>query len=67
MQSLTHNSTLLIRNLKKGDEAAYKMLFDEYYKVLTVFANKYIKDLESAKEIVQDLFVHLFEKETIWI
>ena len=60
--SLNTDSTLLIRQLKSGHEAAYELLFREYYKILTVFANKYLTDLEAAREIVQDLFVNLYEK-----
>lgn len=56
------NSKFLIDRLKQGEEAAYEFLFKEYYQILTVFANKYVKDFETAKEIVQDLFVHLYEK-----
>ncbi|MBN2523797.1 MAG: RNA polymerase sigma-70 factor [Bacteroidales bacterium] len=56
------DSKFLINRLKKGEEAAYELLFKEYYQLLTVFANKYLNDIENAKEIVQDLFVHLYEK-----
>lgn len=59
---LSKESNFLISRLRKGEESAYKWLFSEYYKVLTVFANRYLNDLDSAEEIVQDLFVHLYEK-----
>lgn len=62
------DSHFLINRLRKGEEAAYEMLFKEYYKVLTIFANKYIKDIETSKELVQELFVHLYERrETLEI
>lgn len=60
--NLNTDSKLLINRLRRGEEGAYEMLFKEYYQILTVFANKYVKDIESSKEIVQDLFVHLYEK-----
>ncbi len=59
---LNADSKFLINRLKKGEEAAYELLFKEYYQLLTVFANKYLNDIENAKEIIQDLFVHLYEK-----
>lgn len=62
MHTLNADSQFLINRLKKGDESAYELLFKEFYRVLTVYANKYVKDMEMAKEIVQDLFVHLYEK-----
>jgi RNA polymerase sigma-70 factor (ECF subfamily) len=51
----------IIKGLKEGRENAYRHLFESYYTVLSVFADKYLKDLEASKEIVQDLFVHLYE------
>jgi len=52
----------MIKGLRSGRDSAYEELFKEFYKPLTVFANSYVKDLETGKEIVQDLFVHLYEK-----
>ena len=40
--------------------AVYKKSRPGYYRPLSVFALKYTGDLETAKEIVQELFVHLF-------
>ena len=52
----------MIKGLRSGRESAYDQLFKEFYQPLSVFANSYVHDLETAKEIVQDLFVHLYEK-----
>ena len=38
------------------------MLFKEYYQMLVIFANKYLYDIEASKELVQDLFVYIYEK-----
>lgn len=51
----------IIRGLKSGYESSYKQLFNQYYLVLSVFATRYVNNMEIAKEIVQDVFVHLFE------
>ena len=53
---------LLLRRLREGNEAAYEVLFKEYYVRLTIHANKFVEDTEVAKEIVQDLFVSIYEK-----
>ena len=52
----------IISGLKLGKEKAYEQLFHNYYPQLTVFATKYVLDIEMAKEIVQTVFVRLFEK-----
>lgn len=51
----------MVESLRAGKEKAYAKLFQEYYRPLAVFANKYLKDLDSSKELVQDLFVSLYE------
>ena len=48
--------------LKEGNIKAYESLFKQYYAALVVFAGKYVHELDVAREIVQDLFVRLYEK-----
>jgi RNA polymerase sigma-70 factor (family 1) len=62
LHALNEDTNYLIGRLRNGEEAAYENLFKEFYKVLTLFANKYLKDIEASKELVQDLFVHLYER-----
>jgi RNA polymerase sigma-70 factor (ECF subfamily) len=52
----------LIEGLREGDERIFKFIFDQYYRPLTVFALKYVPDVEEAKEIVQDFFVRLWSR-----
>ncbi len=51
-----------IKRLKTGEEHAYEVLFKSYYTELVMHANRYLYDFESSREIVQDLFVHIYEK-----
>lgn len=39
----------------------YKSLFNKLYDTLCLFSNTYIKDLEVSKDIVQDVFVKIWE------
>lgn len=39
----------------------YKSLFDKLYTSLCLFANKYIDDIENSKDIVQDVFIKIWE------
>ena len=54
----------MIRGLRSGRESAYDRLFKDYYRPLSVFALKYVSDLEMAREIVQNLFVYLYENRS---
>jgi len=39
----------------------YKSLFDKLYTSLCLFANKYLENLEVSKDIVQDVFIKIWE------
>ncbi len=43
-------------------EAEFEVLFRQYFKPLCFFAQRYVKDIETAKEVVQGVFVGLWEK-----
>jgi RNA polymerase sigma-70 factor (ECF subfamily) len=51
----------LIEKLKSGDESAYRLLFDQYYVPLTSFAFRFTKSSEIAKDVVQNLFIKLYQ------
>jgi RNA polymerase sigma-70 factor (family 1) len=58
------NEELLFINFSQGSKEAFETIFKLYYKRLVVFAKKYAEDIEIAKDIVQDVFIHLFEKRS---
>ncbi len=51
----------LIERLKAGEEAAFQTLFRDYYPPLCVYAKRLTGDADGAREVVQDLFVRLYE------
>lgn len=52
----------LNNRLQKGDKNALKILFDRYYDDLFRYGMKLILNRETAEEIVQDIFISLWEK-----
>ena len=52
----------ILEGLRHGREAAYQSLFEQYYPVLTTFALQYTRDLDAAKELVQEVFITLYRK-----
>lgn len=49
-------------------EKRIEELFKEHYAVLTAYANKFLSDLDDAREIVQNVFVQLIDnKDTVKI
>lgn len=48
-----------------GDEHSYELFFLKNYLRLCQFANKFLKNPEEAKEVVQDSFIYLWENREI--
>jgi len=54
----------LIEKMSSGNEIAFRMLFDRYYTPLSVYADKILNDMDAAIDIVQSLFVNIYENRT---
>ena len=46
--------------LKEGDQKAFKNLFEEYAKRIFVFAKGYLKSNQEAEEVVQEVFIKVW-------
>lgn len=53
-----------VRDLTNGDENAFRCLFDEYASHIFVFAKGYLKSDAEAEEIVQTVFVKIWNVRT---
>jgi RNA polymerase sigma-70 factor (ECF subfamily) len=53
----------LFRRFKKGDKTAFEKLFKKFYPRLYDFAFRVVGNKEIAEDIVQDIFVRLWEKK----
>ena len=58
---LNPQEAALIERLKAGDEAAFQTLFRYHYPRSCVYAKRLTGDADGAREVVQDLFVRLYE------
>ena len=52
----------LLERIRSGDEAAFEHLFRSYYQPLCDFAMSYVRSRETAEELVQTVFLRLWEK-----
>ena len=57
-----HNESELLKLISNGDEIAFTELFERYSDNLYSVALAYIKSPEIAEELVQDVFVKLWQK-----
>ncbi len=46
--------------MREGKEEAYRVLFEEYYQILSVLALKYVKDKEVVEDTIQDVILELY-------
>lgn len=58
------DNIVLIESLKNGDEKAYTYLIDTYHHKLCVYANSLVKNIYSAEDIVQNVFIKVWEQRT---
>jgi len=58
------DNTTLIESLQNGDESAYTYLIDTYHHKLCVYANSLVKNVYSAEDIVQNVFIKVWEQRT---
>jgi RNA polymerase sigma-70 factor (ECF subfamily) len=52
----------IISKLRKGDKKAYEQLFLDNYKNLVLYAKKFVMETETARDLVQDVFIYLWDK-----
>lgn len=59
---MNQGEQIIIEQLRKANEKAYKYLYDHHYEVLCRIAYRYVADASLAEMIVEDVIVHLWEK-----
>jgi len=62
--NFSENEDMLLQNLKAGDERAFEMVFKNYYAHLVLLAQKYLGDRDLSENVVQSVFVKMWEERT---
>lgn len=63
---MENTETLIVEQLKIGNENAYRYIYDHHYALLCYVANGYLKDQFLSETIVGDTIFHLWEiRETL--
>lgn len=57
----TDENTLL-QGLRDGEERAIEVLFRDHYQSLCNYANTFLNDIDESEEVVQQLFIQLWDK-----
>lgn len=60
--SHSHYSPVFLGRIAAGDQAAFREIYTAYYKRLYQFALAIVKTREPAEEIVEDVFIRIWQK-----
>ena len=52
---------LILEEIRKKNEIVFKNFFDKHYEELVVYANGYLFDKDSSEDIVQEIFIYIWE------
>src|ERR1700724_2159578 len=52
--------------IRGGNQAALELLFRTHVRTLTAFAHRYVQSLSGAQEVVQEVFVRLWQGRHSW-
>ncbi|WP_133260608.1 RNA polymerase sigma factor [Pedobacter changchengzhani] len=64
MDNGVYNESTLIQGLRDGDEQSYAAIYEKYAPDLTNYAASKLPSLEEARDIIQDIFVYLWEERS---
>lgn len=53
---------LIIEEIKNGNTKAFSSFFNSTYRRLVIYANGFLFDEQASQDVVQDVFVHLWEQ-----
>jgi len=59
---ILENQSQLVQRLIAKDKSAFEIVFNNLYKPLCGYANKFLDETELAEELVQEVFVKFWEK-----
>ena len=64
--SLKNRDMQWAEQIRDDNEIAFSNLFDTYYRPLCEYAYRYVKHAETMEDIVQEVFVRIWEKRKQW-
>lgn len=56
----------LMADICKGDRNAFELLYDRYFNKLVWFAQGFLKDVQLAEDVVQEVFIRIMERPELF-
>lgn len=60
----TYDDVQLVRLLTENDDTAFSVLYSRYWKTLYTSAQNILQDAEAAQDVVQELFISLWQRRS---
>lgn len=64
LQSVVLSEQEIIGAIREGNERIFEEIFRKYYQSLCNYANSILKEMDEAEEVVQNLFLSIWEKRS---
>lgn len=67
---MTKNGVDLLSRFNAGSERAFKEMFDDFFPAACSFVARYIPEVATVEDVVQETFIHIWEKRgmfTDWV
>lgn len=61
-KSITLEPKVILREIQNKNHFVFKRVFEELYPELVIYANGYLFDKASSEDVIQEVFVYLWEK-----
>ncbi|WP_205764417.1 RNA polymerase sigma factor [Arenibacter sp. 6A1] len=62
LDKIIYDEDVMLDKIREGDKQTYRLLFENYYKVLILYATSLTKNEPKAEDLVQNVFVNLWTK-----
>lgn len=62
MEMLNDDLEVFLCKLQKGNERAFRKLFDEFYSALCLFAERFLGEREAAEDVAQEAFLKYWDR-----
>lgn len=61
MNQNSNENCRFVEKIRSGDHSAFETLFYRYYSQLCVFSNSYVRSLDIARDVVQEVFIKIWD------
>ena len=62
LDQIIYDDDVMLDKIREGDKQTYRLLFENYYKVLILYATSLTKNEPKAEDLVQNVFINLWTK-----